>query len=238
MLSLMAFGVISCGGGANPSNDGPAPGIILEDAFNTHASQESWSEGTNYGNWNCVFNGGGRSGIQTVAAPHGKVLFMMPQASNVPNKSDTYAGLVISTQSDIQDFTLRAWIQTVAQLRQNANPNPSERAWVIWHHTFENGFHRFYYFVAKPGGWELGKTDPAYGGGQRFLQDATTPNFPLAQWNEIKVTQSGNTISVWADGQLIVDNFKDVEHPYLSGAVGFYSEDAHVQVDDILLTSP
>jgi len=47
-------------------------------------------------------------------------------------------------------------------------------AWVVFRYIDDD---HFYHLALKPSGWELGKTDPSYPGGQRFLTTGTLPQF-------------------------------------------------------------
>lgn len=209
----------------------------LNETFDSFASGEIWNEGTTHGKWKNIFSGYGTVGVQSVAAPWGKVLFEKPKVST--SSGETHASMVISSPGiSINDFSLTASVQTYQQLRQNSAPNAWECVWVIWHYRYEGNFHKFYYIAAKPNGWEFGKTDPAYPGGQRFLRTGSTPKFGTKIWHKIKISQTGSTISIWMNDIQVVNKFYDNERPYKSGPVGFYSEDAHILVDNVLVTTP
>ncbi|EQD59984.1 lipoprotein, partial [mine drainage metagenome] len=100
-------------------------------------------------------------------------------------------------------------------------PNPWEVGWVLFHYTDNT---HFYYFIAKPTGWELGKEDPSYPGNQRFMATGSTP-FPIGTNYHIFITMHGSTISVTVNGNLIV-TYTDTQHPYASGSFGLYDEDS------------
>ncbi len=187
---------------------------------------ENWAESSIHSPWNVQFTGFGTAGIEMDQS--NKVLYEKPQAST--SLSETHASLVTTEQSygDI-DLSLRA--STVQQLR-TPTPNAWETAWVMWHYTDNT---HFYYLAMKTNGWELGKGDPAYGGAQRFLATGSTPSFSVGTWYTVRVTQQGNVMSVWVNGQLLT-SFTDTERPYLSGAVGLYNEDSYVYFDDISIT--
>ncbi|WP_067459905.1 family 16 glycoside hydrolase [Actinomadura macra] len=177
-----------------------------------------WRDGTVHGPWRAVFDGDGVNGIR------GEVISLRPKAATAPG--ETHAGLVVSrARHGNMVFRLRA--RTIAQLRDRA-PNPWEAAWVTWAYTDEN---RFYYFILKPTGWELGKRDPAYRGGQRFLATGRR-TFVVGRWYKISVTHRGATMTVQVDGQEVTA-FTDAERPYTQGAVGLYTEDAEVEFRDI-----
>lgn len=125
-----------------------------------------------------------------------------------------------------------ARVITDAQLRTGAPPNAWESAWLVWGYRDRR---HFYYFAAKPTGWELGKRDPAFRGGQRFLADGASPAFPVGVWTELRVMQDDARIRVYADGRLVVD-FTDVQRPYRAGRIGFYGEDCAARLADVRIS--
>jgi hypothetical protein len=104
---------------------------------------------------------------------------------------------------------------------------------VLWHYADNT---RFYYFIPKPNGWELGKADSAYPGAQRFLATGSSPVFPVGEWYRVSIVQTGQTIQVSVNG-IPVTTFTDTERPLTSGRVGLYSEDAEVYFDDVSVTT-
>src|SRR4051794_23738226 len=79
---------------------------------------------------------------------------------------ETHAALAVSQAALSGDFTYSAQVLTDQQLRTGGPANPWETAWMVWDYTDND---HFYYFALKTNGWELGKRDPSYPGGQRFL---------------------------------------------------------------------
>jgi 3-keto-disaccharide hydrolase len=185
-------------------------------------------DGSVIGAWQFVYNGYGCNGFMT--SNSNTMLFEQPETSTSPN--ETHAALVLGPYIK-GDFTLQASAATAGQLRLNSAPNPWEVAWVLWHYA--DNLH-FYYFLAKPNGWELGKEDPAYPGAQRFLASSTSPSFPVGPWYQIDIAQSGQTIQVSVNGALIT-KFTDRERTYSSGYIGLYSEDAEAYFDNVSLTA-
>jgi len=200
---------------------------FLED-FSAMSAGSCYPDGSTIGAWQFVYNGYGCNGF--VAANGNTMLFEQPEVSTSP--SETHGSLAVGPYIS-GDFTLELSAATGGQLRTNSAPNPWEVAWVLWHYT--DDFH-FYYFVAKPNGWELGKEDPAYPGAQRFLASGTSPTFPIGRWYRTRVTQSGQTIQVFVNDALIT-TFTDRQRPYTSGGVGLYNEDAEVYFDDVSVTT-
>jgi hypothetical protein len=146
-----------------------------------------------------------------------------------PTSTTTHAALVLSRRS-WRDLTVRVRVRTNRQLR-HPRPHPWEVGWLLWHYTSDA---RFYYLALKPNGWELGKEDPAYPGGQRFLATGARPAFPPGRWFTIWVRQRGNAIEVDVDGRRLV-RFTDRRSPYLVGHVGLYSEDASASFQPIAI---
>lgn len=145
---------------------------------------------------------------------------------------ETHAFLVTGPKA-VAPFTWSARVSTVEQNRAAA-PNAWESAWLVWGYRDRQ---HFYYLATKPGGWELGKRDPAYRGGQRFLASGESPQFPPRTWGTVTVAQSkDDEISVWSDGKLLA-RFPDAERPYHAGKVGFYGEDCWARFDDARLTA-
>ncbi|MFE3830621.1 family 16 glycoside hydrolase [Streptomyces sp. NPDC059092] len=186
-------------------------------------SAESWQDGTVHGPWRSVFHGygGNTGGVDE--------LDLTPRAAR--ERDRTHACLVVSTARYGQlDF--RARMRTVEQLR-TPEPNPWEVAWLVWAYTDPE---HFYYLALKPNGWELGKRDPEYRGGQRFLATGT-PRFAVGDWSDIRVRQYGPRMTVVVDGREVVA-FTDTERPYTAGSVGGYTEDARVEFRDITIAGP
>jgi hypothetical protein len=149
-----------------------------------------------------------------------------PQASA---PGSTHAFLVTGPRFKAPfSYSVRA--STIEQLRIGARPNAWEAAWLVWGYADRD---HFYYFIPKPGGWELGKRDPGYRGGQRFLDNGSSPAFPLGSWADITITQDAeNTISVYSEGRLVT-TVTDFERPYVRGRIGLYGEDCSVRFKGI-----
>jgi hypothetical protein len=159
-------------------------------------------------------------------------LAIAPMASAGPE--ETHAPLVVGPVFG-PDLTYSVSVHTTRQLRVGAPPNPWEVAWVVWHYADDD---HFYYFVPKPNGWELGKRDPAYPGGQRFLATGTLPAFPIGRWYTVTVTQRATgAMSVAVDGESVV-TFTDRERPYGNGRIGFYTEDAAARFTRVRVQVP
>lgn len=192
--------------------------VTLSQCRSVPAQAEPWADGTVHGRWTSVFNGHGTN------AGDDHSLWLSPRPAEDPGS--THAGLVVSTAS-YTDVRYEARMRTVEQLR-DPDPNPWEVPWLVWAYTDTE---HFYYITLKPNGWELGKRDPAYPGGQRFLATGPTP-YSVGSWYSVRVEQRGTVLRVWADGKPLVA-FTDAERPYRQGKVGAYTEDATVKFEGL-----
>jgi Domain of Unknown Function (DUF1080) len=200
---------------------------FVED-FSSMPTGTCYPDGYTISVWQFVFNGYGCS--EFVSWSSNTALRERPKVST--RRSETHSALVIGP-SVAGDFTLEVFAATTQQLRTSSTPHPWEVAWVLWHYT-DNA--HFYYFIAKPTGWELGKEDPAYPGSQRFLATNSYPTYPIGPWYKIRVAQVGDTIQVFVNDVGIV-TFTDQENPYSAGRVGLYSEDAEAYFDNVSVST-
>jgi hypothetical protein len=159
--------------------------------------------------------------------PVNHVLEISPAQSTSPG--ETHSALVLSQTCFSGDLTFDGSICTIEQLRVGSAPNPWETGWLVWNYTDND---HFYYFSLKPNGWELGKRDPAYEGGQRFLATGDSVSLEMGAWTRFSVVQTGGEMRVSLDGAEVV-RFVDLERPYEAGRLGVYSEDARVLLDDV-----
>lgn len=180
---------------------------------------ETWVDGSVHGPWLAVFDGEGRT------TSSDGTIELSPRPARAPE--ETHAGLVVSV-TEFGDVDFSTDVRTLEQTRVGP-PNPWEVGWIVWHY---DDHRRFYYFALKPNGWELGKVDPAYPGGQRFLRTGGAPADD-GETRQVRVRQLGAVMQVWVDGEHVV-TFSDTEDPYLRGAVGVYSEDARVEFSNLL----
>jgi hypothetical protein len=168
--------------------------------------------------WRLAYNGFGHAWASTRRGATRITL----QPARAASPAQTHAALVLSRHA-WRDFGAEIRLRDNRQLRW-PRPNPWEVGWILWHYTSD---HRFYYIALKPNGWELGKADPGYPGGQRFLATAARPVFPPGRWYTVRIRQRGDGIEVDVDGRRLV-RAADSQHPYRSGRVGLYTEDASV----------
>jgi hypothetical protein len=165
--------------------------------------------------WRVVYNGYGSVLVRT--GPKADITLHPARPKGAGN---SHAALVLSCR-DWRDVAIEMRVRTTRQLRR-PQPNPWEVGWLIWHYRDSQ---HFYYLTLKPNGWELGKEDPAYPGSQRYLATGSSPDFPLGRWYLLVVRQRGSVIDVTVDGRSLV-RVTDTQHPYLSGWIGLYAEDA------------
>lgn len=214
---------------STPAPTPTTPGALFADDFSTYATGACLADGKTFGSWTSVYGGYGCNFITKLSS--GSALALSPKASTA--SSETHGSLVAGPAFS-GNISYQVDVQTAKQLRTGSAPNAWEVAWVIWNYSDDT---HFYYFVAKPNGWELGKEDPAYAGAQRFLATGSSPTFPIGKSYKVKVTQVSNTISVYVDGALIT-SFTDNERPYTSGKIGVYSEDAYIYAQGVSVSRP
>lgn len=186
----------------------------------------SGAAGTPHGGWHVAYTG---YGSVRAASQGGDPGFALTPA-RPESAAATHAALVLSARN-WRDFTLVVRLRTTSQLRK-PRPNSWEVGWLLWHYT---GEHHFYYLILKPDGFELGKEDPAYPGGQRFLVTSTQPSFPVGRTYVVRIGQRANVMSVTVGGRSLV-RYADPNDPYRSGLVGLYTEDATASYQIVSLT--
>ena len=200
--------------------------IIQSDDFSSYPQGAEYRDNASFGKWNVLFTGYGKAKIVPNGGA-GNALELAPIVHTGP--TDTSSIMVVG--SPVGDtFTYSGKISTQEQLRTGATPNAWETAWIVWNHTDND---HYYYFVARANGWELGKRDPRYTNGQRFMATGSE-SWPLTSTKDFKISKKNNTIQVDINGQTIA-TVVDNENPYNSGRVGIYSEDARVLADDIVV---
>lgn len=185
----------------------------------------SWTDGQVFGAWRVVFAGYG-----SVTSTRNSMT-LAPMASTAPG--ETHAALVVSQSSfTAAKLSVTAKMTTTSQLRTGSAANPWEVGWLVWDYVDNE---HFTYAIAKPNGWELGKRDPAYPGGQRFLATGSSVTVPVgtqATYNVTRTVQTnGTTLTVLKIQGVTVAKFTDTERPYTGGSVGVYTEDARIVVN-------
>ena len=208
--------------------DATPPTGNFHDDFSAYPTGSEYAQGTTFGQWNVVQSGYGHVKIVDNGGGN-NALELKPKAQS--GQTATSSTEVIGPQHG-DEFTFSGTISTPEQLRQGATPNAWETAWLVWNYTDND---HFYYFVPRANGWELGKRDPAYAGGQRFLATGSE-GWPLADSKQFTISKQGGTIEVKINGKVIA-TVTDDDQPYNgNGRIGIYSEDARVLADDIDLS--
>jgi len=211
-----------------PSTKVGNSGYLLYDDFSSHKLHSTYSDQETFGNWKVAHAGYGKVEIIDNGGGN-QALQLGPMVRS--GETDTSSSMVVSTVQTGDTFTYSGTIATPEQLRQNAPPHAWETAWLVWNYTDND---HYYYFVPRANGWELGKRDPAYKGGQRFMATGSE-SWPLAEAKDFVISKHGNTVEISINGKVIT-TFTDDERPYTGGSIGLYTEDARIIADDIHLT--
>ncbi|EHM52523.1 immunoglobulin-like domain-containing protein, partial [Cardiobacterium valvarum] len=202
---------------------------LMHDDFSSYPLHKTYVDNDTFGAWKVAFAGYGNVEIIDNGGGN-QALQLKPMARS--GETETSSAMVLGSAQTGDEFTYSGTIATPEQLRQGATPNAWETAWLVWNHTDND---HYYYFVARANGWELGKRDPAYSGGQRFMATGSE-SWPLAEPKNFVVTKRGNTVEISINGKVIT-TFTDDENPYTGGTIGLYTEDARIVADDINLTA-
>jgi hypothetical protein len=180
------------------------------------------TDGDTFGSWQVVFAGYG-----AVTATDRR-MNLRPAIADGPES--THAALVVSA-NDVSKISSR--LRLNEQLRTTSPANPWETGWLIAGYTDPE---HFYYVACKTNGWELGKRDPAYPGGQRFLATGDDACARLSQTTRVQLVHKGPRLIVKIDKE-VVATFTDSERAYRSGRAGLYTEDADVTFARIVTNS-
>lgn len=205
---------------------------LLRDDFSSLAVGSKYTDGDEFGNWAVQFAGYGS--VQVVSQANHRLRLTPAAASST---SETHSALVVSRGSfNAPCLKLGLRQRTTSQLRSAGTANPWETAWVVWDYVDND---HFSYLTFKPNGWEMGKRDPAYPGGQRFLATGESVLTPVGTWRSPTITRrviSASATSIQVKlGATTVATFVDSERPYTNGKIGFYTEDAVADFDDVNL---
>ena len=118
---------------------------------------------------------------------------MLVLSPSVATRADeTHSALVLTRKRYRGNLSFAGRLRTVRQLRTGSAPNPWECGWIVW--NYQDAEH-FYYLAVKPNGWELGKRDPVYAGGQ----NSSRPGTPS--------TRSAAGIGLWSGRRAIKSPF-------------------------------
>ncbi|MCU0299211.1 MAG: hypothetical protein MUF33_11950 [Candidatus Nanopelagicales bacterium] len=198
---------------------------MLAAAMPSPAQAVTLTDGDRYGPWRVVFAGYGE-----VVATSNSRLRLRPAIATAPEQ--THAALAV-TDATYSSTRIKARVTLNQQLRTGSAPNPWETGWLIT--RYQDPEH-FYYLALKTNGWELGKRDPAYPGGQRFLATGPAPTAREGQSQVAVLIAKGSKLTVRINGNTVT-SFSDAETAYTTGSAGVYTEDADVTFDQIAVTS-
>ncbi|MEI2620707.1 MAG: hypothetical protein V9G09_08190 [Candidatus Nanopelagicales bacterium] len=120
------------------------------------------TDGDTFGSWQVVFAGYG-------AVQRHRTGWLNLRPAVAEAAESTHAALVVSADK-VSRISSR--VRLNEQLRTTSPANPWETGWLIAGYTDPE---HFYYVACKTNGWELGKRDPDYPGGQRFLATGDDP---------------------------------------------------------------
>jgi len=207
VVLVIGTSVLAMLGGASPAAARGAP--VLTD-------------GDTFGSWQVVFAGYG-----TVQATDRR-MNLRPAIADDPES--THAALVVSADN-VSKVSSR--VRLNEQLRTTSPTNPWEAGWLIAGYTDPE---HFYYVACKTNGWELGKRDPAYPGGQRFLATGDEPCTRVSQTTRVLLVHKGARLTVKINKDVVVSMIDD-ERAYRSGRAGLYTEDADVTFARIVTNS-
>jgi hypothetical protein len=165
-----------------------------------------------------------------------KKLTMAPKASTQKRKDpkefqETHACLVISDEKFKQPFALNYTMKTTKQLRQNEPANNWEVGWAVFGYKDDG---KFKYTMLKPEGYEMGES--LLNDAQEFLDEASD-KFPINKDYKVEMKVENDTVYMSVNGhkyppyKMFDEGKKD--HLTADGKIGFYTEDAEVEVKDI-----
>ena len=193
------------------------------EAFSTIGSA-TWSDGQTKNTWTDQWNGYGRAQTTVDSTLNAYVAALEPEAPTTP--SQTHSAL-LTTQSTYTSPTFTVPVRTVQQLRQGSPPNPWEVGWVLW--DFHASTDSFYGVILKPNGWELVKEA---NGTESFIATGSARTFPIGNWYEVTVAQSGSQISVGVNGRQVVSAH---DESFTTGAIGLYCEDSLAHFGNVIV---
>lgn len=188
------------------------------------ADATTLTDGDSAGAWRVVFAGYG-----SVRATD-SAMNLRPARADHSNR--THASLVVGNGHE-NAGRVRARVTLNEQLRIGAPANAWEAGWVVIRYGDRK---HFYYAACKTNGWELGKRDPAYPGGQRFLATGDDICARRGSPSTIVLTAKGNRLRLKIAGATVA-TVVDSQRPYRSGTAGMYSEDADVTFDRISVSA-
>ncbi len=159
-------------------------------------------------------------------------LNMAPQAATQP--SETHASLVVSSQTLKQPFQLSYTMKTIQQLRTGSTPNPWETGWILFGYKPDG---KFKYIVLKPQGYGVEMGESLLNNAQDFLYTSTFNQdiFPVNDTYNVVLNVKNNVVTMTVNGKQYVSYaMSGNDQLTADGQYGFYTEDANVQVSNIV----
>lgn len=189
--------------------------------------------------------------LTTVFDGYGKVeykdgkLVMAPKTSTLKRKSpnefqETHGSLVVSNENYKQPFCVSFTMKTTKQLRENEPPNAWEVGWIVFGYKddgSDNG--KFNYIILKPDGLGVEVGRSLLNDEQEFLY-TSEPNkdqFPINKDYNVVMNIQNNVVTMTVNGKKYPPYdvlLKSSKNPITAdGKIGFYTEDAAVEVSNI-----
>ncbi|WP_374001770.1 LamG domain-containing protein [Bdellovibrio bacteriovorus] len=164
---------------------------------------------------------------------------LTPKAST--SADETHAALVFLKQTldtPVMDFELSVDLTVTQQLRQNSAANDWEVFWLFFNHQGSITEKTTNYFISKPSsGSELGLAHGELG--QKFLNTDPTGKTPIGSKHSFKFRRQNGKFTVHRDGTLFYSFTETDAFPQKlyaqKGSIGFYSEDASVDIHAVSL---
>lgn len=172
---------------------------------------------------NVPYNGFGSVSVD------GTNLNMSPKVST--QKTETHSALALLTQTlstPQKDFMLSFSAETVKQLRTGTPPNAWECFWLFFNYNFDaNNKKQTNYIAFKLNGLEIGTANDEVG--QKFLYTDANHKAVVGKKSSIILSKVSTALSLSIDGlEVVLPNLPGLYD--VPGSIGFYTEDAQVQV--------
>lgn len=161
-----------------------------------------------------------------------KQLMMKPLAATQPY--ETHAALVVSTKTLKQPFQLSYTMKTIKQLRTGSAPNPWETGWAVFGYKNDG---KFKYTILKPQGYGIEIGESLLSDAQNFLYTSPLNQdfFPIGKNYSVVITAQNNIVTIMVNSKRYASyTMSNKDLLTADGQFGFYTEDAEVQVSNIV----
>jgi hypothetical protein len=161
-------------------------------------------------------------------------LTLIPKVSTQP--SETHSAFVVSIPSLKPPYRVQFNLTTVAQLRQNSAPNPWEVGWFVFAYKPDG---KFKYLLLKPNGYGLELGESLLNDAQNFLYTSPLNKdfFLIGQTYAVDMNVQSKSIAITINGIKYLTYYLSANDKLtLDGKIGFYTEDANVQINNIRVT--